>query len=323
MNRETKKGVFLITAIAVLLVMASCSKPKEEAPAESSAPEIIEEKPTGYVLLHNLALWSYDGTKEKDQWGFIQSLPLGKRVEILQKTPIVLKKDNRENEWLQIRYGDKEGYALKLYIGTYDTLAVVISEEAMRFKTPEITSVLTGNPLPRGTILVIPSDDKKADFCRAHAVNPEGIVFTDFFIKQSDISYREADTQAFILYRISKSVGNLEKEKDPKARANIIKARVEILNEALTKYGESVFSPQIQEEISYLTTVDKKKGKISQEIVSATVYEKPNVTAPTIATLQTGTEVTIVEKTTVEGLPWVRIIEPYGGWIQGQYISEE
>ncbi|HON88428.1 MAG TPA: SH3 domain-containing protein [Spirochaetia bacterium] len=319
-----KTKIVILTGILLVLAgMTACPKKSGELANPAPVADTVRPgKPFGYVLLDGLSLYSYDETKVPDkQWTWLLGMTAGKKVELLETEPIKIKKGINELEWYRIRYGDKEGYATKYYIGTFNTLAVVITDGAMRFKSPEITGVIAGKPLPRGTLITIPEEDLTADYCRAYAVSVEFLAdkqnlnwYSDIYVKRSDISTQEPDVQSYLLYYIAKNMSDPKAKEDPKRMENLIRAKLEILNEAMKKYPFGVFADLIQAEIN---TLSGNKGTAATQTVQEKieVYESPDFNSIVVGTIEAGTQLTIEEKSDVGGIEWVRISSPYVGWV--------
>lgn len=316
-----KKIAIIACIILAVVSLAGCPK-KDNALNPAAVVDTVKPgKPFGYVLLDTLSLWNYDETKEAaKQWEWVTSMALGKKVEILDTEPMKIKKGEYEYEWLKVSYAGKTGLAMRLYIGTFDIVAVVTAESAMRFKSPEITGVIAGKALPRGTMVSIPSEDLNSDYVRAHAVLSDGSssVFTEIFLKKADISTQEADVQAFVLYMIAKNMSDPKAKDDPKRMENLVKAKTEILKEALSKYAYSAFAQIIQTEIDALAGISVSTvGDNSVE-----VYESPDANSTLLGTLDPGVQLKITEKSEVDGIEWVRISDPYNGWILASGVSQ-
>ncbi len=318
-----KKSNFILILI-VLFSIVSCEK-KENISTADTKSAIKPGKPFGYVLLDGQSLWAYDETKEASkQWEWLLAMTAGKKVELLDKEPIRLKKGNDEFEWYHVRYNDKEGYAMKYYIGTFDTLAVITTDGAMRFKSPEITGVVSDKALPKGTLLTIPAEDLSLDFCRAYAVYKDGDTIRyigNIYLKSSDISTQEQDVQGYLLYYIAKSLNDPKAKDDPKRMENLVKAKLEILNEARKKYPFSVFTNLIQEEI-YALSGNTNNSTIQTVTSQIEVYENPDLTSQIVGTIEAGTQFTIEEKNTINNDEWLRISKPYNGWILGSKVGQ-
>lgn len=326
------KIVVMVSVLLIIAGIAACPK-KSSNELTNSSQHVIDTvrpgKPFGYVLLDGLSLWSYDETKAPaDQWKWLLFMTAGKKVELIATDPIKLKKGDSELEYYHVRYGDKEGYATKQYIGTFSTLAVVTAENAMRFKSPEITGVIAGKALPSGTLLTIPEEDINADYCRAYAVTVEFTnnkqtigYYSDIYVKRVDISTQEADVQGYLLYYIAKNMNDPKAKDDPKRMENLVKAKLEILNEAMRKYPYGAFANLVQEEI---TTLSGNSSKATTQIVQQKidVYEHPDTNSLLVGTIEAGTKLTIEEKANVNGIEWVRISNPYIGWVLASQVGQ-
>lgn len=143
MTRNIKRFIGFCAVLMVVSITA-CGKKQNTVSSLGDFTNTIKlGKLFGYVLLDGQSLWSYDETKEASkQWEWLLAMTAGKKVELIESEPTKIKKDNDELEWYHIRCNDKEGYATKYYIGTFNTLAVVTADGAMRFKSPEITGVI-------------------------------------------------------------------------------------------------------------------------------------------------------------------------------------
>ena len=319
------KIVVIACMLLVLAGMTACPKKSSDLTNPTQVVDTVRPgKPFGYVLLDGLSLYSYDETKTGgDQWTWLLAMTAGKKVELIETEPIKIKKGDSELEWYRVRYANKEGYATKYYIGTFNTLAVVIADNAMRFKSPEITGVIPGKALPKGTLLTIPEEDASADYCRAYAVTVEfssdkdkKVInnYSNIFIKRSDISIQEPDVQGYLLYYIAKNMSDPKAKDDPKRMENLVNAKLEILNEAMKKYPFGVFADLVQAEINALSG---NKGTASTQTVQQKidVYESPDANSLVVGTIEAGTMLTIEEKSDVSGIEWVRISSPYVGWV--------
>lgn len=317
------KIVVFASILLVLAGMTACPKKSGDLTNPAQVADTVRPgKPFGYVLLDGLSLWSYDETKTgDDQWTWLLAMAAGKKVELLETEPVKIKKGTSELEWYHVRYAGKEGYTTKYYIGTFNTLAVVIADNAMRFKSPEITGVIPGKALPKGTLLTIPEEDATADYCRAYAVVVDfsgdkqvSNYYSDIYVKRSDISTQEPDVQGYLLYYIAKNMSDPKAKEDPKRMENLVKAKLEILNEAMKKYPFGVFADLVQAEINALSG---SKGTATTQTVQQKidVYESPDTNSLVVGTIEAGTALTIEEKSDVGGIEWVRISSPYVGWV--------
>lgn len=320
-----KRVVFLLLAAGIPL-LSGCEKTKV-GESQQQEPEVVSEpEPAvvpGIVILNGLSIADIPQTEVGvPEVKYINKhLTVGEEVAIVGEPVSALYRGD-EREYSLIRYKDgeeREGYVRTPYIVPDSTFGVIANDQAVIYSSPKITAP-TDTVLPRMSFVAVHNDFKDADFVRISYANQENsYLYTDRYLKKTDVSTNEQDTASAVLYFLAMKSDGI--------------AREELLRNA-SSMQSSIFMDQIAQAIAGSEPApDYTVKEISRSAV--VIGKKVNVrTAPTVSgskvigQLSTNDRILVNARTDelveVDGARdyWYRIENP-AGWIFGHYIELE
>jgi hypothetical protein len=350
------KKLFLLYSL-LFLVFVSCQKADQEVsrtdenqPPQSEASGTVSEVPValdepaavpeyGYILRVNTGLYEFetDTGEQTDVTKWMDSIPLGEKVEVLAPArKATFHGDKTVNDFVKIRRNTgrdiKEGYVFALQLAIGADLAVVTSERANIFRTPNTLDV-TSNILSYKTVLGYYPATEKDKFVEFKAYDPVRRAYYSNFIQTSSLSSKESDIQASILLQSAQALDAKETVR-----------REYLLNAALSDYPDSFFATEIRELLypgsttpavgvpvsaspAALQTMTSSEQFLYVNDNNVNVRETPN--GNVVQQLSRGDEVTISEETVStytinsQTSKWYRITEPVEGWVFGAFLQKD
>jgi len=247
-------------------------------------------------------------------------MALGERVIAGKTRKATFAGDGKVYDFMVVRRDTGgEGVAFASQVTDGGSLAVVIDEKAILFKSPKAVDA-TSIILPRKTVAVCFPETQSSNFIEIKAYDPEAQTYRQNYIRTSSISRKDDDIQSSILLQTALTLKN---EGADKIR------RDTLLEAALLDYPNSVFSPDIQALVNPNTAAVIKTEPASRRSMSANddnvaVRDLPDqVAGRVIARLYDGDNVTVKEQTSAvftigeQNDRWYHITSPVDGWVFG------
>jgi hypothetical protein len=350
------KNLFLLYSLLLCLIFVSCQKTDQGASGTdenqtpqfevSEVPEATDEPAAvseyGYILRINSGLYEFepDTGDQADVTKWIDSIPLGEKVEVLAPArKATFHVDKSVNDFVKVRWDTgseiKEGYVFALQIAIGADLAVVTSERANIFRRPNTLDV-TSNILAYKTVVGYYPDTEKDKFVEFKAYDPVRRAYYSHFIQTSSLSSKESDIRASIFLQSAQVLDVKETVR-----------REAILNRALSDYPDSLFATEIRELLypgsttpavatvpvsaappaAALQTMTSSEQFLYVNDNNVNVRENPN--GNVVQQLSRGDEVTVSEETvntyTINNQTskWYRITEPVEGWVFGAFLQKD
>ncbi|MDR1903500.1 MAG: SH3 domain-containing protein [Treponema sp.] len=336
------------------LIFVSCQKDDQKAslPDETQTLQLEAFQPVptvpeteaipeyGYILRVNAGLYEFepDTDAQTDVTKWIDSIPLGERVEVLAPARrATFHGDKSVNDFVKVRRDTgkdvKEGYVFALQLAIGSSLAVVTNEKANIFRAPNTLDV-TSNILAYKTVLGYYPDTEKDKFVEFKAYDPVRRGYYSNYIQTSSLSTKESDIQASILLQTAQALDAKEAIR-----------REFLLNAALSDYPDSFFATEIRELLypgsttspAAVTAANVPSPSIqtmtsSEQFLyindnNVNVRETP--TGSVLNQLSRGDEVTISEETVTsytinnQTSKWYHITEPLEGWVFGAFLQKD
>jgi len=293
-------------AITVLALLAAFAAAAGAAP---TAPNV------GYVLIQGLAM--YTDSNAKLTW--LEALTVGDAVTPLGRTA-KFRVDGKDTEYIRIRATDgKEGWVLPPYVATKASLAVVKVDQSVVYAEPRDVKV-TSRFVTGMTVVAVLQDGSGGGFAKIQGYDRvQKRLFTDAtYVSLDDLTMADTDVNAAILYTVAVTSDT------PAVKASLLKV-------AMTKYGDSLFLPQIQAAAG----VAAPRATTPASGAWVVGYDNVNLRAApdekngqVIGRLMKGTRVEVSEMTrdtyTVAGstAAWYHLVDP-DGWVFGASLTPD
>lgn len=334
-----KSKIFVfVTLILGITLFFSCKKKEEPRVPVETVPLEIEEPPvdvskartSGYVLRLNAGIYVIDGDNtgdQKDKTKWLEGMNLGESVFTGETRKATY--DGRVYDFIEVRRSSRnngrEGLALVSQIAVGGSLAVVVSERATLYKSPQILDV-TSTILPRKTIVVCYPETQEDGFIEIKGYDPVAQIYTSQrgdYIRFDALSRKEPDIQSSILLQTAQS---LTREADKIAKEAM-------LDFALHEHPSSVFYAEISALVSPNTGSAIRTESSNRPFMTATndnvnIRDLPDTAiGRVVGSLNTGDGVTISEQTVAEfvvngqSARWYHISEPQEGWVFGAFLE--
>ncbi len=295
-----------LTGVFVLLVVL--------AAAAGAAPLGQNE---AYVLLHNSAVYSEKGGKLT----WIEGLTIGDKVAITSRVT-KFKQDGQDREFLRVKAPDgQEGWTRAAFLAPKSSLAVVKADEAIVYSEPREVKI-TSRHISNMTIVAVLQDGSAGSFAKVVAYDRlQNRLFSDAtFVSVDDLTTSDVDINAVILYTAAVT------SKDKGVKTNLLKV-------ATTKYGGSIFLPQLQAASEDAPATAKPviaaSGSYTVNVDNVNVRSAPDEkNGQVVGKLNKGDKVTVKETTsqtfTVGGstAAWFHVESP-DGWVFGSFLDED
>jgi uncharacterized protein YgiM (DUF1202 family) len=266
-----------------------------------------------FVLLNGLALWQDD--KAKLTW--MENLAIGDRVTLLNRTS-KFKQDGQDRDFVRIKAPDgKEGWVRQPFIASKASLAVVKADQAVIYSEPREVKI-TSRYVSSMTIVAVLQDGSTGSYAKIQGYDrAQKTLFTDAtFVSVDDLTISEMDINAVILYTVAVD--------DPKVKNNLLKL-------AMTKYGGSIFLPNLQAAAG----VAPVAARDTRPATGAYLVNDDNVnvrstpdekSGQVVGKLNTGAQVDVTEMTSQtytvgnSNAAWFHIKNP-DGWVFGSFLE--
>jgi hypothetical protein len=323
------KQITIIPVLALIaLLIFSCQKNEKAKPApESNDPVVVRSAENyGYVLRVNAAFYTLENNtgSETDKTKWAASMALGEKVVVGKTRRATFSGDGKVYDFIEVRRDTGgDGLAFTSQIAEDGSLAVVIDEKAILYKSPK-TIDATGTILSRKTVVVFFPDTKSGGYVEIKAYDSEAQAYRQSFIRTSSISEDEADIQSSILLQTALPLKN---EGADKIR------REALLESALLDYPASAFRADIEALMGLNTRAIIKTEPASHRSMSVNddnvnVCDIPDsIAGRVIGQLHLHDDVTIKEQTVdiftigVQKARWYHITEPFDGWVFGGFLD--
>jgi hypothetical protein len=222
-------------------------------------------------------------------------------------------------------------WAPQRYLVPSGVAGVIMADETLVYSEPDIKKN-TSKFLSIGQLVgVFP--DKSGGFTQVSGWSDKDKGFARVYVKDAAVSVDEKDITSAELY--AKALA----EKNPKVRQEVLKSASE---QGSTLFAEEIQamlneSPEISAEENHVLSNARperptKRQEFESVITSGNVrvrdypYEEGT---EVLATLDTNTPITVVEKTVddyeIDGktAPWYKISAPYTGWVFGAFVERK
>lgn len=313
-----KKISWIVLGFAIAACSPQAGAPATQEDGATPAPITAVTDKEGYVLLHDLALWT-----EKDGvlvWSM--NLALGDKVTLLEQTgTFKTEGSTKDREFIKVKYdAEREGWVLPAYIAQDAKLGVVSADPAQIFSEPREIKV-TANSLSAGTVVAVFNNGGAGEFLRVTGNDYTKNAFygDKTFVMASDVTTTESDVNAMIFFTAA-------------SKAKSKEVKINMLTVAMNKYADSVFAPKIQAALDEARGVVKKDSTpVSGSFIAlddkVAILDVPDEKlGKSVGALAQDTVVQVVEMTTqtytVGGktAPWYKIADPQG-WVFGGSLT--
>jgi len=242
-----KTNIICLALVFGVLLSFSCKKEEGTQSSQAEASESARNaakstKEIAYVLRLNSSICSKaagETGSETDKTKWVDYMSLGEKVEAGNTRKLTYEGDGKVYEFTEIRRENgNEGNAFAWHIAVGGSLAVVTNEKANLFKTPKTVDV-SGEILPRKTIVVYYPETEKDGFVKIKAYNPEtrtDVRENNSHVRLTSLSRKNTDIQAAILLQTALALSD--------TAANKIRKEA-ILESAVLDYPDSVFYEEI------------------------------------------------------------------------------
>lgn len=330
------KVIIFVTLILCTALFFSCQKKDKPSASVEMVPFETGEQPVdaskagtdGYALLIRTGFYGYDGDNtgdESDRIKWLAWMDLGERVITGETRRATFIGDGRVYNFIEVRRNGINGFALDYQVAVGGSLAVVVSDRAILYKSPKILDV-TSTILSHKTVVVCYPETQEDGFIEIKGYDPVAQAFTNRYgnyIRTDTLSRKESDIQSSILLQTAQSLTQA---------ADKIR-REALLDSALVRYTDSVFYSEISALLNPNTAAEIKTESSNRPFMTVisdrvNIHDLPDMVAGRIiGDLNTGDGVTISEQTAAEfvvsgqSARWYRITEPREGWVFGAFLE--